>query len=183
MNNRAEARFADLYATHSRRVYAYCRRRATADRAEEAMAEVFLTTWRRIDTVPDGEHALPWLYAVAFRVLSHQRRSHGRWSRLQAKLDAIGAVPPDPVDYIVVRRDEAQLALKAVERLKAKDAEVLRLAIWEELPHSDIARILGTSTAAVAQRLHRAKKGLTREFERLENKSKSSPAAQKGGGR
>lgn len=183
MVDTADARFADLYTTYSKRVYAYCRRRASADRAEEAMADVFFTAWKKIDEVPDGGHALLWLYAVAYRVLSHQRRSHGRGRRLQEKLDATGVTAPDPVDYVVVRRDEARLAIRAVERLRARDAEVLRLAVWEELPHSEIARILDTTTAAVGQRLHRAKKGLAREFERLERRTKSSPAAQKGGGR
>lgn len=181
MGPATDARFAELYSNHSRRIFAYCRRRASTERAEDAVADVFLTAWRRIDDVPEGQEALLWLYGVAYRVLSHQRRSHSRHQKLEEKLEASGMTISDSVDFIVVLRDEAKRALQAVDRLRPKDAEMLRLAIWEELSHADIARVLGITTSAVAQRLHRAKKSLTREFQRLDKRTNTSPAAQEGG--
>ena len=57
-----DVRFERLYDRHHAHVTAYCRRRVSADRVEDLVAETFLVAWRRIDDVPDGEAGLPWLY-------------------------------------------------------------------------------------------------------------------------
>lgn len=172
-------RFALLYERHHRRVFAYCLRRASADRADDAVAETFMTAWRRIDDIPEGDGALPWLLAVAFRVLGHQWRGASRRSRLAEKLAATGVVPvPAPEDYIVVNHDSEQI-LEALSRLKVRDQEILRLSIWEELNHAEIALILGVSEEAIRKRLSRARKSLAHEYDRLEHSV--IPAAQEGG--
>ena len=55
------------------------------------------------------------------------------------------------------------------------------LSIWEDLSHSEIAVVLNISVDAVKQRLSRAKKNMTREYNRLEKRRFRTPAAQKGG--
>ena len=176
-----DTRFVEVYETHVRRVYAYCRRRTDSTRADDAVAEVFLTAWRKIDAVPEGGDALLWLYAVAHKVISHHRRSSRRRNRLEMKLNSIGVGPLPPIDDLVVRRDDAERALLAASRLREKDQEVLRLAIWEELSHAEIAEVIGSTPGAVKQRLFRARQALAREFTRLEKKTRHSPAAQEGG--
>ncbi len=44
--------------------------------------------------------------------------------------------------------------LRAIENLKPKDREVLRLARWEGLTHAEIGAMFGTSAHAIDQRLH-----------------------------
>ena len=161
-------RFSVLYETHQRRVFAYCLRRASADRAEEAVAETFLTAWRRIEDVPHGDEALPWLLAVAYRVLGHQWRGASRYSRMVEKLSGIGVSPsPAPEEFIVVDQESRQV-LAALRRLRAKDQEILRLSIWEELSHSMIARMLDLSEESVRKRFSRARKSLALEYDRLD---------------
>jgi DNA-directed RNA polymerase specialized sigma24 family protein len=41
---------------------------------QDAFADVFLTAWRRLDDVPEGDAARVWLYATARRVIADQRR-------------------------------------------------------------------------------------------------------------
>jgi RNA polymerase sigma-70 factor (ECF subfamily) len=97
------------------------------------------------------------------------------------KLASIGAESVmGPEDYIIVS-DESRMIHEALEKLKPTDREILRLTAWEELAHSDVALALGISVGAVRQRLYEARKNLTREFNRLEKKPSTSPAAQKGG--
>ena len=43
-----------------------------------------------------------------------------------------------------------------IDRLRPKDAEILRLIVWEELSHAEVAGVFGCSTNAVAIRWHRA---------------------------
>ena len=91
-----DARFVDLYQRYFRHVYAYCRRRTAADKVEDAVAETFLTAWRKIGEVPAGDEALPWLYSVAHRVLGHQWRGASRQSRLESKLPSVGVFTKKP---------------------------------------------------------------------------------------
>src|SRR5579862_5304806 len=60
--------FEALFRKHIAGIASYCRWRSpTTSEAEDAVAEVFLVAWRRLDDVPGGEAARPWLYATARR--------------------------------------------------------------------------------------------------------------------
>ncbi|MFO7547386.1 MAG: sigma-70 family RNA polymerase sigma factor [Acidimicrobiia bacterium] len=176
-----DARFVELYERFHRHVYAYCRRRTHADMVEDAVADIFLTVWHRIDQVPEGDESLPWLYGVAFRVLSHQWRGVTRRRRLSDKLASIGAESVMAPEEYIVMGAESQMVHEALGRLKPTDQEILRLTAWEELALRDVAFALGISVGAVRQRLHKARKNLTREFNQVEKKSSASPAARKEG--
>lgn len=176
-----DRRFVELYEGYYRKVYGYCRRRTTAERVDDAVAETFLTAWRKIADVPDGDDALPWLYSVAYRVLGHQWRTSSRQSRLKTRLAAVGVDQVEMPEEFVVMDQESRQVLDALQRLKHSDQELLRLTVWEELSHRDIARVLGVSTDAVKKRSSRARQALAREFEQAEKKYRTSPAAQEGG--
>ena len=65
---RRRRRFDELFAAHSRDVAAYCSwRSGSPSDAQDAVAEVFLTAWRRLDAVPVGDAERVWLYATARR--------------------------------------------------------------------------------------------------------------------
>jgi hypothetical protein len=54
-------RFDTLFKERSPDVIAYCRWRARSQSdAQDAVAEVFLTAWRRLDDVPAGDAARIW---------------------------------------------------------------------------------------------------------------------------
>ena len=159
-----DRRFDELYSQHFREVLAYCLRRGVADDAYDAANEVFTIAWRRLSDVPAGEAARPWLFVVAKRVLYRRRRGVRRFRRLVEKAGTVrhhGG--PDP-ETVVVQRAEYATVLEAASRLSVRDREVLNLAAWEGLPHSEISEILGCSIAAVDQRLHRAKQRLAKQY-------------------
>lgn len=143
------ARFEGVFERHQRAVHAYALRRArsTAD-AEDAVAETFLTAWRRLDDVPADP--LPWLYGVARRVLANQHRSSGRRAKLLDRLRR----QPDP-GFPAPAGDPR--AVRALDGLSVDDQELLRLVAWEELSHGEIATVMGITPNAVAIRLHRAR--------------------------
>jgi RNA polymerase sigma factor (sigma-70 family) len=157
-------RFHALYEAHYGAVAAYARRRtASPVDAQDVVADTFTIAWRRLSEVPDGDAALPWLYGVARRVLANQRRGNQRRTDLAARLRGQGSVAPD-VEGQVVAGDERRAVLTALARLRPADQEILRLAVWEELAHRDIAGIVGCSESSVAVRLHRARGRLGREI-------------------
>lgn len=174
-----DARFVELYQEFYSRVDAYCRRRCRAERVDDAVAETFLTAWRKIDHVPAGDGTLPWLYGVARRVVAHQWRASSRVDRLQSKLESLGVASHPPPEDLVVMDETSVLVLGALSRLKALDQEVLRLSTWEDLNHIEIAQVLDVSHDVVKTRFSRAKKRLAAEINR--SIEENSPAAQEGG--
>ncbi len=146
------ARFDALFAAHQRHVLAYAMRRTQASvDAEDVAAETFTIAWRKIDTIPTAE-PLPWLYAVARRVLANHRRGHGRRDRLAVLLRVEDVATP-----LRVGEDRDGPAFAALASLSPADQEVLRLVAWEELGNQQIAAVLGITPNAVAIRLHRAR--------------------------
>lgn len=175
-----EARFVEVYRHYSRQIQAYCARRTPASQVADAVADVFLVAWRRIDQIPEGDAALPWLYAVAYRVLSHQWRHKARSRRLVERLRGLGEIQEFSPEAVVLRNEEFRAVLDAVTHLRPIDQEILRLTLWEELSHADVALVLGIAITAVKERAYRARCNLAAEYQKLSGPE--TPAARKGGG-
>ena len=158
-------RLEALFAAFSPDIVAYCGwRAASASDAQDAVAEVFLTAWRRLDALPEGDAARVWLYATARRVIANQRRSRRRQDALYQRLalDAAVVVQPPPSPS----REET-LVHEALGRLGPRDREVLLLAEWEDLSPVQIAAVLGCLAITARGRLHRARRRFRTVFEDL----------------
>jgi RNA polymerase sigma-70 factor (ECF subfamily) len=157
-----DERFAALFARTHQPLLGYALRRVSdpAD-AADVVAETFLVAWRRLDDVPEGEAARPWLFGVARRVLANlyrgERRRDALADRLREQLTEVVVEAPDPDTP----------ALAALRRLPDADQEVLRLVAWEELARDEIALVLGVSRATVRVRLHRARRRLREQMDRM----------------
>ena len=146
-----QRRCEELYRAHADHVYAYARRRSDDQTADEVVAEVFLIAWRRLDAVPD--EPLPWLLGVARKTLANHRRATFRGAALNARIGAT-------LDATTGRVGGDHAVLEALARLDPRDREVLLLIAWEGLRQEEVGTVLGVSRAAVATRLHRARKRL-----------------------
>jgi RNA polymerase sigma-70 factor (ECF subfamily) len=151
---------------HTAAVLAYALRRTSRDDAADVVAETFLVAWRRLDDV-DERSALPWLYAVARRVLLSQQRATRRQQAIAERV-AGGLPEASETAFGSPRVLEALAALSEAER------EVLLLTAWEELSSAHAAKVLGCSATAYRIRLHRARKRLR---ERLEGRIQPLSAA------
>jgi len=158
----AETRFTELYRRHHAAVWTYALRRLPAGTdPADATAEVFAVAWRRLDGVPSEPETVLWLYATARRVVANHARAAGRRHRLAGRLAGLRdsrepATDPQPPEHADV--------LAALDRLKPADREAIRLAVWEDLPVQDIARVLGCSANAASLRLGRARRRLGAEL-------------------
>jgi RNA polymerase sigma-70 factor (ECF subfamily) len=152
-------RFDELFRRHAAGVASYCRWRSRSrGDAEDAVAEVFLICWRRLDAVPTGDRARPWLYATARRVLANQARAHERRGRLHDRLaeQQLAAAEEEQVDGRV---------RGALASLPPRDREVLLLAEWEGLSPGEIARVMRVAPVTVRVRLHRARRRFCSAYE------------------
>ncbi len=178
---RTDTAFDRLYEQHHRPILAYCLRRAPRDDAYEAANAVFTVAWRRADDMPTGDGTLPWLYGVARRVLSQQRRAANRFSRLVSKAVQITEPAPAGPETVVVQRHEYETVVRAVRRLRDDDREMLLLSAWEGLTHAEIAEAMGYSLATVDKRLARAKARLRRQHEATTDPHRPPMSTAKGG--
>lgn len=161
--DQVEQRYRLLFERHWRRVFAYALRRSpNRAAADDVVADVFLTAWRRIGDIPD-DYELAWLLAVARRVLANAYRGDARRDRLLARLHQ--AAPSVEAAAVEAPADEAAEQVRAaLGRLREADAEILQLSTWEQLPHAQIAVVLDCTVNAVAIRLHRARQRLSEEL-------------------
>jgi RNA polymerase sigma-70 factor, ECF subfamily len=167
-------RFDALFAAHSSGIVAYCRwRAASPSDAQDAVGDVFLTAWRRLDDLPAGDAARVWLYATARKVLANQRRSSDRRSALQRRLAA--ETGPHSQEPPLSDREEL-LVHEALRRLDPNDREVLLLAEWEGLSSSQMAPVLGCLAVTARGRLHRARRRFRGAYEELLAAAEHEPA-------
>jgi RNA polymerase sigma-70 factor (ECF subfamily) len=160
--------FRRLYDATYPRLAAYARRRLPVGEADDALAEVYLVAWRRFEDIPSGDEALLWLYGVARRVISQDRRSERRRGRLQAKLTAVespGAASATDTE----QADERMAIQSALALLREHDRELLRLSQWEDLNHEELARVFHCTTNAIAIRLHRAHRRFSQALREIES--------------
>jgi RNA polymerase sigma factor (sigma-70 family) len=153
--------FSAVYAAHYPKIVKYgLRRLGDLESSIELAQEVFVVAWRRRARVPP--EALPWLYAVARRLLANHWRAH-RAAPVLVPMNELhpsaGLSEPDAA---------ADLALvtAALATLSDLDQEILRLVGWEELTVAEAATVLGCSRPTAAVRLHRARRRLTEAMRR-----------------
>jgi RNA polymerase sigma factor (sigma-70 family) len=162
MDEDRHERFRSLYLGARHQVLAYALRRTqNVEDAADVAAETFAIAWRRLDDVPDGADALPWLYVTARNALANEARRAKRRSNLIARIGSVLAEH----ETVVAPPDEAALvAVTALRALAGEDRAVLMLAAWEGLDSADIGRTLGCSENAARVRLHRARKRLREQI-------------------
>lgn len=155
-----DARFHEIYESHRDAMWSYCVRRVNRSEVEDAVSEVFIVTWRRIDRIPVEAEVLPWLYGIARNVVRNVNRSSNRRLNLHSKIRSLDQPDVASADVQVIRNEADAELLGAVARLTALERELLRLRTWEELSISDIALVVGKSTRSVESKLARTRRKL-----------------------
>jgi RNA polymerase sigma factor (sigma-70 family) len=162
-------RFSTIYEANYDLILGYALRRTKPHEAADVVAETFLTAWRRLGDVPDGDAARLWLYATARRMLANQRRAERRRDRLAGRLR----------NEVLVTTNEAGASgavSAAFARLRPEDRELLGLVAWEGLSAAEIARVLGCTRNAARIRLHRARRRFSHELAPPRGKTEPEPA-------
>jgi RNA polymerase sigma factor (sigma-70 family) len=153
--------FGELYALYHPRLLRFCRARVRDGfLAEEIAQEAFTRAFGALDRLQDRGRFYPWLTVIAHRLVSdHYRRS---W-----RLNFSAVVDPGmdpPADEGLIARAESDALRVALDRVRPRHREVLRLRDAEGMSYDEIAVTLGTSTSTVAPLLHRARAALRREY-------------------
>lgn len=149
-------RFRSLFDAHFHEIRAYCLRRLSAADANDAVSEVFLVVWRRVDELPEDDSARPWLYGVARNVVRNGNRSIRRRQRLHARVNSQRSVGDAGPEMQVLMAAEHESVIEVLGKLSHADREVVMLRLWEDMTVAETASILGMTAKAVSKRYSRA---------------------------
>ena len=134
-----------------------------ADEAREVVLETFAAAWDRVDRLGDEHDALlPWLLRIARNRAIDRLRRRRRFRLKLARAAAYGELPPDRVRAVEV--DEAaqpgwhvhRSVHAALDALPPEQREAVRLAYFQGLTHSEIAKQLAIPMGTVKTRLRLA---------------------------
>lgn len=175
MPDPATQRFEEVYREYAPEVLGYCARRVSREDAMDAASEVFVIALRRIDKVPTGDLTRPWLFTTARNVLRNRARAKSRQRILASRIWANQQRSVPGPETQVVRNEEHQALLDAMERLSDKDREIIRLVRWEGLSRETVAEMFFVSRAAIDQRISRAYKRLGRLLDVPERETRNAP--------
>ena len=118
----AEARFGALFDETYPAVARYARQRGlVGPDAEDLIAATYEVAWRRLDVVPAGDAALPWLLTVSLNHLRNHRRREARDRALVERLPLPGQAAPPPEPGVAGWRD-IRRALDASPRATASSS-------------------------------------------------------------
>ena len=151
------AAFAALVAPTRGRMIAVTARIVGADDAEDVVQEALIRAFLGLSRLREPERFDAWLTAVAVNVAKMWLR--GRAASLARAAAAAVAGPPSADD-----REMLEVVREALEVLPAGQRDVVLMHYIDDLSCAEIADVLGTTTAAVRVRLHRARNELRREL-------------------
>jgi RNA polymerase sigma-70 factor (ECF subfamily) len=144
------------FDAHYDAVTRYCLRRIATQEVNDVVADVFAIAWRKIDALPTGEAALPWLFSVARNEIRHRHRATSRLRRLRERtIGQADQADPGPEPVVVSHAEYADL-MSALRTLRPDDQEVLLLRTQEDLDYEQIGLAVGTSPEAARKRVARA---------------------------
>ena len=122
--------------------------------AEEAAQDGFVKAWRALGRFDAARPFRPWLLAIVANEARNRRRAAGRREALALRAE-VGAPAGSPEGEVLVAERDSALAA-ALERLDARDREVIACRYLLELSEAETAAALGCRAGTVKSRLSRA---------------------------
>ncbi len=160
-----------LYSRYSRQVYSlsiHMLRDPTA--AEEVTQDTFFNVWRRAGSYkPNRGKVTSWLFSVAHnRTIDELRKRRREYDRVKYDVDLTNrpteSRADDPTEYVSVQFEGARLK-SALMTLRPEQRDVVTLAYFGGLTHSEISKELEQPLGTVKTRMRLAMKKLREVLE------------------
>ncbi len=132
---------------------------------EDLAHEVFLVLHRRWDDYDPTRALRPWLFGIAFRVVSAHRRRHIR-EVPHAAIEAEDLAPRP--DQLMAAEQARSLVLKALEGVPMERRAVLVMHDLDNVAMREIASVLSIPLFTAYSRLRKARKELESSVLRLQ---------------
>ena len=141
--------FDVIVERYRRQVYQLCYRFAgNHEDASDLTQDVFIRAYRGLRGFQSRASLRTWLYRIAVNV-SLNRMAVNSPATETLELREHQDTATEPADSVLLRAERASEVRAAIARLPRAQRATLILRIYHELPHRDIADILGSSVGAV----------------------------------
>ena len=163
--SRDKKAFKQLFNHFAPRIKGFCQNNgSTSDRAEEVVQEAFVNIWRKANLFdPKKASAGAWIFAIARNARIDLIRKENRPEADTTDPFFEQNEPESPLAVLEVER-KSKLLRDFVRDLPAEQQQVLKLAFFEEKPHSEVAEELGIPLGTVKSRIRLAFKRIRSEF-------------------
>ena len=158
----AERAFEDVYQRWSPLVHSVARRSlGSSDEADDLTQRVFISAWRSRTSYDPASGSLPgWLMTIT------RRRIADRWAERARDTSTPSADPPERAASAGTEGIIDQMVnAEELQRLGYPPGEILRLAMYEELTHTEIAERLDLPLGTVKSHIRRSLQRLRNRWE------------------
>ena len=153
--------FDTIVERHRRQVYQLCYRFVgNHEDASDLAQDVFVRAYRGLHRFKGHASLATWLYRISVNV-SLNRVSARRPITSPITEHRLISAADSPAD-LVLREERAEQVRAAIARLPKKQRATLILRMYHELPHDQIASVLGSSVGAVKANFFHALNNLTK---------------------
>jgi RNA polymerase sigma-70 factor (ECF subfamily) len=128
------------------------------EHAADAVQRAFVQAWRAADRFDPARELKPWLYAITRRAAVDIYRRERRTQQQLTFDDVVETVVAEPPSMVTVW--QAWQVREALEQLRPRERQVLRLAYYDGLTQTEIAERLGVPLGTVKSRTARAQRRL-----------------------
>ncbi len=165
-DSRDRAAFGRLFDHFAPRLKAMMLRGGLRDgTAEDVVQDVMLAVWHKAGQFdPHRADAAGWIYGIA-----RNRRIDMARRRPLAQPDEmpdLESLEPD-ADQIIALQQEARHLAEALARLAPEQAEALRAAYFDDVPHSRISEMTGLPLGTVKSRIRLGLERLRHELKKI----------------
>ena len=175
-----EAAFGILIGKYQKSVHALVWRKiGDYHHAEDIMQDAFLQAYKKLSTLKNPNQFAGWLYVIANRLCIDWTRKQKSMRKQKPAMQSLEDTRPEEIEtssythYIteqqVTQRTEYchGLVQKLLGKLPENERTVVTLFYLDEMSTKEISKFLGVSANTIASRLHRARKRLQADQERL----------------
>jgi RNA polymerase sigma-70 factor (ECF subfamily) len=163
-----ERRFERLYRLHYPRMVGQVSYMVNdAEQAQEIVQDVFVRLHRNLPTIASDDLVPGYLFIACRNAIKNEYR---RRSRVKSGYGKSVLVDMEKTDFFFrsaeteeeafLRKEESKIILGCLDKLRYEDREIIVMKEFGGQRYEEIAAALGTNTAVVRGRLHKARQRL-----------------------
>lgn len=164
--------YGALYQEHSHQIY-YLALRLLGDpeQAQDAVQDVFLKAFRKMDQFRGEANVRTWLYRITINHCQNLLQSWHRRNMVSNADDAVWETSPTPEDSplrVLETKELGERIQGTLDRLPEEYRILLLLIADEKMSYAEVGELTGQTADAVRGKLHRARKafaGIFREYQ------------------
>lgn len=149
--------YTEVYRLFARKIYnTILRFVAHSGDAEDILQDCFIDAFTKMDTYLGTGSLEGWIRSIAInKSLSHLRNRKMSMFELDADIHQVADLDEDHLEFMPYTCEQIH---RAILQLSDGYRTIVNLYVFENMPHEEIAKVLGISHSTVRSQYHRAKK-------------------------